>query len=143
MTEPNHLAERIAQLRARLSPEGERFFAEYERRSDAVSTGYRTDLDSMADSAWTTEQLKSLPAEDRAVVMEAMQLHARQVWGGATGEEIVDEMIEQAHADPDSARTLIAWAEQLQVYAGEPLLPNMDVKEAGDVLRRLLFDRDV
>jgi hypothetical protein len=97
----------------------------------------------MADSAWTTEQLKSLPAEDRAVVMEAMQVHARQVWGGATGEEIVDEMIEQARADPDSARTLIAWAEQLQVYAGEPLLPDMNVREAGDVLRRLLFDRDV
>jgi hypothetical protein len=52
-------------------------------------------------------------------------------------------MIEQAHADPDSARTLIAWAEQLQVYAGEPLLPDMNVREAGDVLRRLLFDRDV
>ena len=143
MTDSNDLAERIAQLRTRLSPEGERFFAEYMRRFDAVSAGDRTDLDHMADSAWTLEQLQSLPADDVFIVMQAMQLHAMQVYGGATGEDIVEEMVEQAHADPESARTLIAQAQQLQIYAGEPLQPDMDVNEAGNVLRRLLFDPDL
>jgi hypothetical protein len=52
-------------------------------------------------------------------------------------------MIEEAQTKPDRARDIAAQAQQLQVYAGESISPDMDVREAGEVLKRLLFAPDV
>lgn len=97
----------------------------------------------MADQAWTAEHMPTLSGPDREIVMKAMQLHTLQVWGASSGEEIIEEIIAEAYVDPVRACNLVDQAQQLQVFAGEPITPNMDVHEAGEVLRRLLFDPDV
>ena len=97
----------------------------------------------MADQAWTAEQMPTLSRPDLEIVMKAMQLHTFRVWGASSGEEIIEEMIAEAYVDPVRARDLVARAQQLQVFAGESISPNMNVHEAGEVLRRLLFDPDV
>jgi hypothetical protein len=139
VTEPNDLTNRILRLRSELTPEGIRFYDEYERRINAATN----DLDKMRFQAWVAEQLPTLSEHDRDIVMRAIQLHALQVFGGISGEDVLEELVEDAQNDSDSARSLIAGAQQLQVYKGEPLSPDMDLREAHDVLRRLLFDQDL
>jgi len=139
VTEPNDLTKRIAQLRARFTPEGNRFLDEYERRIEASDT----DLGNMSFQAWVAEQLPTLSESDRDIAMRAMQLNVLKAFGGSSGEEIVEEMVERAQEDSQRAHNLVAGAQQLQVDADEPLQPDMDVHEAGDVLRRLLFDPDL
>jgi hypothetical protein len=143
VAEPNDLSERISQLRARLTPDGKQFFEEFERRSDAVRRGEATDIDHMEDSVWLRDRLPTLSVHDREIVVRAMQLHALQVFGSSSGEETIEELVDQAHEDPEDASRLIAMAQEFQVYVGEPLQPDMDVREAADVLRRLLFDSDL
>jgi hypothetical protein len=143
VTDSNHIIQRIEQLRAQLTQKGRDFFDEWERRSESVSQSGRTELDAMTDQVWLADQMRTLSKSDLDIVMKAMQLHSLQVWRASGGEEIIEEMIAEAYVDPVSADTLVAQAQQLQIFAGEPLSPNMDVQEAGEVLRRLLFDPDV
>ena len=140
MTEPPDTPEHIAQLRSMLTLEGTRFFEEYERRGAAVLRGEATDFEMMANQAWFVDQFRLLPPYDREIIMKVVQL---QVTGGLSVEETVEEMIEDAHENPDRARDLLAYAQQLQVYAGEPLRQHMDIGEAGEVLKRFLFKPDV
>jgi hypothetical protein len=143
VTEPNDTTQRIAQLRANLTQKGRDFFDEWERRSEEVGQSGCTDLNAMADQAWTAEQMPTLSKSDLEIFIKAIQLHTLQVWGTSSGEETVEQMIEEAQTKPDRARDIAAQAQQLQVYAGESISPDMDVREAGEVLKRLLFDPDV
>jgi hypothetical protein len=118
------------------------------RRSNDVlnrdSPGRVPDLEDMTDQARLRQQLQTLSAYDLGIVMRAMQLHALQVFGGnSSGEEIFEELVEKAQKDPERARTLVAQAQEQQVYAGEPVRSDMDIREAGDVLKRLLFNPDL
>ena len=140
MTEPHDPTERIAQLSSMLTREGNRFFEEYERRGEAVLRDDANDFEKMANQAWFADQFRLLPPYDREIVMEVIQL---KVIGASSVEETVEEMIEDAHENPDLAHDLVAYAQQLQVYAGEPLRQDTDVREAGEVLKRLLFEPDV
>jgi len=73
--------------------------------------------------------------------MEVIQL---QVTRGLSVEQTVEEMIEETHKTPDRAHDFIAYAHQLQAYAGEPLPQAMGIREAGEVLlKRLLFQTHV
>jgi hypothetical protein len=97
----------------------------------------------MADQAWTAEQLPTLSRSDLEIVMKAMQLHFFRVWGVSSGEEAIEQMVEEAQTNPERAQDLVAQAQQLQVYVGESISPDMDVPEAREVLKRLMFDPDV
>jgi len=136
VTEANDLTKRIAQLRARLTPEGNRFLDEYEHRIETSDT----DLGSMSFQAWVAEQLPTLSEADRDIAMRVLQLNVLKTFGGSSGEEIVEEMVERAKEGPQRPHNLIAGAQQMQVYASEPLQPDMNLQEEGDVLRRLLLD---
>ncbi len=142
MTEPHHKAKkRIMQLRrSMLTLEGTHFLEEYERRGKAVLRGETTDFEEMANQAWFAEQFRLLPPYDREIIMKVIQL---QVTGPSSVEETIEKMVQEAHENPDRARDLVAYAQQLQVYAGEPLRQDMEVREAGEVLKRLLFEPDV
>ena len=114
--------------------------------SDAIRRSEDTDLHQIAAQAWVADQLPTLSEHDREVAMKAIQLWSIQTISGErqlSGEQIIEEMVEEAQKDPDRTRDIVSQAQQLQVYAGEPLSQNMDVREAGEVLKRLLFDPDV
>ena len=140
MTEPHDPTERIAQLSSMLTRKVNRFFEEYERRGEAVLRDDANDIEKTANQAWFADQFRLLPPYDREIVMEVIQL---KVIGGLSVEETVEEMIEDAHENPDRARDLVDCAQQLQAYVGEPLRQDTDVREAGEVLKRLLFEPDV
>jgi argininosuccinate lyase len=139
MTEPDNMTEHVARLSSMLTREGTRFLEGYEQRGEAVARNEATPFDRMANQAWFAQQFRLLPPYDR-IIMEVIHL---QVMGGLSVEESVEEMIEDAHQNPDRARDLIAYAKQLQVYMGEPLRQDMDVREAAEVLKRFLFEPEV
>jgi hypothetical protein len=139
VTEPhNKTPERIAQLSSMLTREGIRFFEQYKRRGEAALCDGASNFEKMANQAWFAHQFRLLPPHDREIIMEVIQL---KVIGGLGVEKTVEEMIEDAHENHD--RALIAYAQQLQAYSGEPLRQDTDVREAGEVLKRLLFEPDV
>jgi hypothetical protein len=143
MSDSNHISLHIEQLRVQLTQKGRDFLDEWERREEGAGQSGRTDLDTMANYAWTADRMPTLSKSDLEIVMKAMQLKTFQVLGASSGEEIIEEMIAEAHVNPIRASNLVAQAQQLQVFAGESISPNMNVHEAGEVLRRLLFDPDV
>ena len=143
MAERNDITERIEQLRALLTQKGQTFLDEWINRFESIGQSGSTGLGAMADQAWIAEHMPTLSRSDLETAMKATQLHTLQAWGFSSGEEAVEQMIEEAQTKPDRARAIVAQAQQLQVYAGESMSPDMDVREAGEVLKRLLFDPDV
>jgi hypothetical protein len=68
VTEPNDTTQRIAQLRANLTQKGRDFFDGWERRSEEVGQSGCTDLNAMADQAWTAEQMPTLSKSDLEIL---------------------------------------------------------------------------
>jgi hypothetical protein len=142
LTEPHDKAKRrIMHLgHTILTREGTRFLEEYERRGEAVLGGRATDFERMANQAWFAERFRLLPPHDRQIIAEVMRF---EVTGASSVKETIEEMTEEAHQNTDRGSDLVAYAQQLQAYAGEPLREDMEVREAGEALKQLLFESDV
>ena len=137
MANPEETNKRVEELRASLSPEGRALLEEFEEMIQQAGRGDYTDENRMAAQAWFLQQLNGLSERDGRTILEVLRL-----W--SLGYFDPEEMVERALRDPEYAHRIIAQAQMLEtVERGKPLRESMDIREAVEVLKRVLSEPNV
>lgn len=137
MTEPEDPANRIEQLRTGLLSAGEAFLNELWLTSNPMGQDEVTERDKMSEQAWFVQQFDHLSQCDRRIILEVIRLQVLNVPDFAS-----EELTQAASRNPGYAHQIIGWAQQLQTMEeGKPLLENMNICEAIEVVKRHLHKK--
>jgi|SRR5215213_4943310 len=134
MTESEDTTNRIELLRAKLSPEGEAFLEELWLTGKVMGREEFTERDKMSEQARFVQQFGILSQHDRKIVMEVMRLQVLNL-----KDFDAKVLIQVASRNPGYTYQIVAWAQRLETMEeGKPLLENMNICEAIEVIERHL-----